>query len=514
MSNESKDLANAKEKQDKIFPAPVLLEETKAEKTRPRSPFLLHMEGTPEELDAQIVRNKRRKIIVIAVTVAVLCVAILTLWLWWTSAGQRIRRSLNENKLNQAISIYQEDLAGKNATKEKELLSNALDEKIEDSLEKYYRGAIKVEEMRAVLDEIAAFDFYLNPATIDTAQDKITQRELSRAAYAEGLAQIEAQDYVSALKSLAQVEEADPNYEQAKIQLEFATKSYVDGTIQAADELSRAKNFTAAVARIDQALKVLPLSRELKDKRAALKKAEEEEVLAKYLQDANKLAADGAYLDAIDLLRSDVELAKLPAVQSAIDIFSKQYVTRALRWAEEDLGRRDYDAAINTLENALWHWYDDSLQVKLNDVYARRPRNFVELSSGPNALYSTGEFDVISSKDEHFTSGNMAKFSGSQSLTTQNASFATYTLDQEFVRFDGTIVIPKEIPLLQSMSLVISDQDGAILYSSPTLNSGTGSLHFSLDVSGVSSLTIKQNMLDILPVEHVLYIYEGLFHKE
>ena len=64
------------------------------------------------------------------------------------------------------------------------------------------------------------------------------------------------------------------------------------------------------------------------------------------------------------------------------------------------------------------------------------------------------------------------------------------------------------------MSLLFSDQDGRIFYTSPALNSTTGALQFSIDVSGVQSMTIRQNILDILPTEHTLYIYDGMFYKQ
>lgn len=492
--------------------APELLEDSKA--PRARSPFFFLQEGTPQELDAQISRKRRRKLVAAAAAVIVVLIAGLALWLWWTSPGQKITRSLNREDLNQAISIYQEELKDKKAPREQEALSAALDEKIFDYLEIYYRNAMSAEEARAVLNDIAALDFYLNPSKVTDALSKIDQREISRKAYADVLAQIADENYAAAMDSLAAVDEADPNYEQAQIQLAHAENSFVEQAIAKATALRLEKKITAALAQIDQALTVLPLSRELKDEKAALLKAEEEQILADLLQEANRKASEGAYLGAIDFLRADEKLAKNPAVIAAIEIFGKQYVTRALRWADEEVGRGDYDAAIETLENAKWHWYDESLQVKLQQVIAARPSRLIDFSGEPSALYSSGSFEVKSSNDEAFSSGNMAKFSATQSLTGQQLAFASFTLNGNYARFAGKIIIPNGTSALASMSVVISNQDGAIIYASPTLSSKTGALDFSVDVSGVETLTIKQNILDILPFEHSLFVYEGIFYKQ
>lgn len=491
--------------------APVLPEESAV--PRVRSPFFFLEEGTPHELEAQITKRRRRKFISLAASALFILIALLALWLWWTSPGQKIERSLNKSDLNQAISIYQEELTGKKAPREQAVLSAALDAKILDYLEKYNRNALSTAETRAALNDIAALDFYLNPGNVSDALAKIDQREISRKAYADGLAQIADENYAAAMKSLAAVEEADPNFEQAQIQLTGAKSSFVEQAIAKAEALRREKKFTAALAQIEHALTVLPLSRELKDEKGALLKAEEEHLLADLLQEANRRAADGAYLNAISFLREDEEMAKNPAVIAAIEIFGKQYVTRALRWADEEVGRGDYDAAIETLENAKWNWYDDALQLKLEQVIAAKPSRLIDFSGAPSALYSAGSFDIKSSNGETFTSGNMAKFSGTQSLTGQMLAFATYNLNDNYSSFAGKIVIPNGTSALLSMSVVISNQDGAILYSSPTLSSKTGALDFSVDVSGVESVTIKQNILDILPIEHTLYVYEGIFYK-
>lgn len=498
----------------KIPPAPVLFDEARQSSPRPRLPFNFLSKDSPEELEEQIIRRKRRKILSISISIAVLLLLSLSLFFWWNSAGQRLRRNLNDNKLHEAILIYQTELQDKKAEQEQQLLSEALDKRIDDSMEKYLRGAITLDETEKLLADISAFDFYLNTGKITAAQAQISAREASRAAYSDGSAALEAENYVLAMEQLAAVSKDDPNYEQAQIKLSSATEAFVDKAITAADEFVRQKNFPSATAQIENALRVLPLNRELKDKLAGLKKAEEEEVLATLLREANQKASEGAYLEALSLLREDETKAEIPAVKSAIDIYTKQYVTRALRWAEEDLGRSDYDAAIQTLENALWNIYDDALQTKLDEVKAARPSRFIDLSVGPDALYSTGQFEVLAANEASFSSENMAKFSGTQSLIGQNLSFATYQLNGEFVRFTGSIVMPADTPALQSMSLLFSDQDGRIFYTSPALNSTTGALQFSIDVSGVQSMTIRQNILDILPTEHTLYIYDGMFYKQ
>ncbi len=64
----------------KIPPAPVLFDEARKSSPRPRLPFNFLSKDSPEELEEQIVRRKRRKMLSISISIAVLLLLILSLF--------------------------------------------------------------------------------------------------------------------------------------------------------------------------------------------------------------------------------------------------------------------------------------------------------------------------------------------------------------------------------------------------------------------------------------------------
>lgn len=482
-------------------------------KTRFRSPFFSLGEGSPEEIGAQILERKRKRLWIFSAFILLTTLALSLFFFWWNAPLQAIRRHLSHQQLGKAIAVYEEKLSDKDAPEERQLITAAIDDEIDALFIKYNRAALSTEAFTKTISDYEKAAYYTNKEKAQTTLETVQEIETSRLAYQKGIALNKEEKYQEAMKALEKVIEIDANYEQAQIQLDLAKDSFTKDSLSKVDDLIRLKNFSAAEAQLAQAQKILPLSQSFKDKKYELYQAKEANALASYLKEASDLADVGSYLEAIEQLRSDQDMARKSEVRKAIEIYSNQYVTRAMRWADEAVNKDQYDEAIEILENAKWNVYDEALDSMLKEVNAIRPSVFTELTASSNTLYNTGAFTVKSSTGGNYSSEHMAKFSSTQGLGGQNLAYVSYRLNGNFKRFEGTLIVPKEFVSLASTNLVMMDENNKILYTSPPLSKATGSVSFTVDVEGVENLTLRQNITDILPIEHPIYLSDGIFYK-
>lgn len=232
-----------------------------------------------------------------------------------------------------------------------------------------------------------------------------------------------------------------------------------------------------------------------------------------YLSEAAKLAMDGYYLDAIDLLRSDSERAKSDEVQKAVKIYGEQYVSQQLRRAENALEERDFETAIEILENAMYRWYDAALESRLGEVREMRPTGLSELSWGSDDSVSLDE-GLTDNQGNGWSGDNLFRFRAVSTLLDKKPAVARYYLEGQYVTLDAMLVLPASTPVLQKISVSITDENGRTLYTSPELSATTAPVPVTIDVSGVQSLYVNVTALDILPVEHVVYLANPLLYKQ
>lgn len=450
-------------------------------------------------------------------------------------SGSKFERCVTDGLYSEAISAYNEDIAG-NAKKEAEAVS-FLTEYLKEQLEAYANGDITEDEMRAALttvENINSSVFILSDA-LYAAESKWSFLLSSKSSYQSGLEQLDRGDYLSALSYFQAVDPDDTeNYSNAQSKYDEAMKKYLDGITEQVYADQSEENYEQALSAISQAENALGSSAELTTlrngtmsawKSALIQSARdaadsgnyilavntladtqnyfsddadiiacEDEICAAWsndmIQRAKAAAEAGNYEEAISELNSggtSIDNADIQACRSQI---YESWRNSIIQQATDTAANDNYSDALDEIDQGLKLFPDDSDLISLRDTVSAQYEDYLRRTN-PVSLtdlkpYQNKGIDVSSVNEDimgNTYSTTLAAYRGMAS--------ATYRIDGIYQTFTGYFFVNRDsVDISRDVSIW---GDGVRLFSA-SVDGAEDPTYFSVDVSGVRDLTIKMGI--------------------
>ena len=417
--------------------------------------------------------------------VALLCTTLIAVaaFLLLGNPVQRMVNALECGDGAKANNIYMEEIYGdfSRMNKAKEEYRTFLQEILTD----YEEEKLTYEEAQTKLT--AAYNLSLDPelnysvsAQVDALHSARQNSEAGDEAYENG-------DYLDAIHSYeeALIQSTDPT-EIAEVsdKLEDARSSYVTEILDEAKRLMEDENYAGATEILENAYWNMPDSIEIENELLLVRTTVFEKTLTEYIESGDISQAIEYYqytqTDGTINISADITAAYSEAIVN----YRKQIMEDAGKMVEGS----DYNAALLLVEDALTVLVDDAeLSAYLAQLesdyadYQRRttPVNLAELT--PYNCESVYGFSETVEDIFGTTYDTYIKFASSE-------AYATYRVDGIYATFTGTIFVPADHDVKSRKVSIYGD--GKLLFE-VDVNGGEDSTQFSVDITGIRDLTIK-----------------------
>ncbi|MBQ6815144.1 MAG: NPCBM/NEW2 domain-containing protein [Lachnospiraceae bacterium] len=288
-------------------------------------------------------KKSKKKVVIISLVaglVVVAAVVVLLVILLSGSPVDSIKEALDEDNyvlanqefLKNAKNFEQEDIVE---------LTKYLDEELEEAKEKFLKEELSREEFQNVCSAMALYNI---PQINDKASEYdffATSIEVSRDYYENGEANFEGGYYKDAVYYYLNVDEIDPNYEDAQSKIQQCYENYKADAIKKAKEYADNDDYSRACDVIGEAMEFISDDEELKELYEEYEVGMSNSFYDEVISSAKDYADDGEYTDAInkitgEMYNSDITEEILENLQDALDDICKDAFKDAKKCAENE----------------------------------------------------------------------------------------------------------------------------------------------------------------------------------
>ena len=284
-------------------------------------------------------------VLVIGIVVAVVCILMLN------SPERQLKKALEEREFEEVIEIYNEENSDE--------LRSVLEQYVSDSITDYCCGNADYETTKNVLQELSAI------MDTDEEMNVIEEIQTSKLSYEKAAEYIANEDYVSALSYLEKVIDKDTqNYDLAKKRID----EVLEMQLSKIEKLLEEKKYDLAYSMVEKIEKYTQISDRVENIENKIVSAHSEELTA----EAQALFDKGNYLEAYDFV-GKIDSKYITDILKDIKSNSKaSYVTNQLAKAKEQFDAKNYDGAINILNEANAEISDSGFTDKIEEYKGAR----------------------------------------------------------------------------------------------------------------------------------------------
>ena len=296
--------------------------------------------------DGPVLRKRKRKAPLIrSLVAAAVLIAVMTagVYLVRESRIERMEESLSASNYSEAVIIYNEKVLGRQSREAK--ADPQIEAAISEIENAYLEGELEYEDAAEGLRALTGIGKESLSGKAGKALEEVEKSESYAVIYREGLAHMEEGEYVEAIRSFAQIDEASNMYAEAQEQLDAG----IGSLIEAALSIESPDDYPEAMAGIEEALKIVPDYEALTKGREECRAHYEGLIRSSAIADADALAEEGDYAGAFE--RMETALETLPddeALRSAMDQYHLAYVDHIAgeACAKVDAGEPDEASAL------------------------------------------------------------------------------------------------------------------------------------------------------------------------
>ena len=438
------------------------------------------------------------------------------------SPAERVNRLVISGNWDAAKEIYVDIIQGDNEAEKN--VEKTLMEILEQVKIDYINQVIEYTAVVDVLESIEEMD----PEVLLYAEVEVYVEQLkkSRDAYASGESFLVTENYIDAVYYYEQVWKEDANYTDAQSKIKSSKEQYKANVLTKAEEYKAAENYYDAIHLMQNAFAWLGDDSELETLIAQYQKEEVTKKLLAYEQ-------SGDFLGGIHYGRENTEIVTAdPELQSKLDSYEKQYRMSLISQAKNIYAEQGYASAAAVIDGGLETLTGDEqlLAEKANYIALYRGDILVQAENvfndqGYEAAISvintglkvlTGDTELLAAKenyesyipvllfdmvmlsgDEFFYSVSEGTdnvgytYSNAYALGIRDGKQCTYILEGKYSRLEGKLALSSQDKNASVESGFAFYGDGVLLGYSPMLKQGVRPQSFSIDVTGVTELTVE-----------------------
>lgn len=415
------------------------------------------------------------------------------------SPKAKIERMIAEGQYVEAQALYQE--AVKDDEKVKGDIAKTLSQQIAEIKQGYIDEAIDYATATSTLSTIGKMN-----SEIPSYQKTVTFVETlkqSRDAYEKAEKFLSMKDYIEAIKEYGNVKSIDANYEDAQAKITSCKETYKQGILQQIEAYVQEKNYFDAVQLITSALDVLSNDNDLQ---TLLVKYQKDELMVnlKSYGDNGDLPGGITYGKA-----HQKEIDADPEMKSMLEGYINSYRNGILDQAKTMFPEQGYEVAMNVIKIGLEVLPEEGqFKEALAEYESYAPVLLFDL------VMLSGKEDWVSNeanvKDNVGNTYNSC-YGIDVDCSIWGQEERTYILDGKYTRLEGTLALAEDYKNVTVNVALAFYGDGKFLGYSPIFENGVKPASFSIDVTGVTDLTIA----DIYPALNGATLYtEGLYLKK
>ena len=406
------------------------------------------------------------------------------------------KKMMENDSYSLAVDCFNQNESSISANEEN--LNSVIDitsTKAESIYSMYKNEEIAYEEALAQIEELGKMSVVSEKMKSYT--NRVTNVYNSRQEFQEGEKSFSDEKYDEAMAHYANVIEEDGiNYESAQDKVEKCVELYRTNILSEAEELKNSNNLTAAMAMVDEGLKILENDEEFLKTKADLETLEEEQKTQELLSTVEEFRKNGELDRALkNINKYKGKDEKVVAIKAQVEAEYEEYVDNTVH---ELILAKDVDAAkklINDAQNlysaseVINEWsskIDDYYPIRLNDMNV-----FTTEQDGINSRpdWKVGsDYDNMDNTDYFGFEYSMYGYYGTSWRED------TYVLDGKYDTFSGiwaTTRQSKNNTKDKYTAYLSIYGDGALLYKSPNAKGGVYPLDFEVDISNVNELVVR-----------------------
>ncbi|EOS35204.1 hypothetical protein C808_04983 [Lachnospiraceae bacterium M18-1] len=403
-----------------------------------------------------------------------------------TDPVRLFQEAIQENDFEKASQLYENKLKSGNSGKLAEA-SDFLSDHAEDVLEKYIQGELEYEDALSQLQEMEKIGI-VSEGEMEPLIEELNEIRTSRAAYENGQDEMEAGDYEAAIGDFRKVIQDDPNYSNAQKKLADAVRSYKDELIVSLSQFETDKRYRDAISALSKGLIVVPEDADFQEKIRDYEKKIEDDITLTVdgiIRDAKGIVSESEdYTAALtDLRAAQKQYPNREELKTAIGEMEEAYVSKQLTEAEKLAGESRYEEAVDLLGEAQELVPDnDSMEKAIKEYKAKFPTLLQQM------VYFTGEYLENGGQELDNLQGTQ------KNIVTNENGYAfdfdnIYKLNGTYKKMTGNWYQPfSERSSTNGKDLKIYG-DGRLLFSA-TMRSGIEPIGFEIDLAGVEELEI------------------------
>ena len=479
-------------------------------------------------------RNKNRLWIIAGVLFAVIAIGTAACLLFMNRGLKQFKSAVKEQEISSAMQHYNE------LALEDRMKANAWLREYLQALENdYYNEDHEYTEARARMEDLCQFDSVRADAA--KALKRIDFDNNATIAYKKAQQYAEDGKWQQAYESLAELNIAYRNYDEAAAFRSECAKKYKEAVLSHCEALEAEKDYQEIISSLLSAMQIHHNDADLV---LALQDYADEFEDAT-LSDAAKLAQEGKYSEAIEVLTIASDIWEADSFSVAIDDYyraiedqelqalkanceekyresgaeavlkllnsmdpqtkfdddrmlllseyQQKYVDEVLESASAKADARDFEGAISLLQNARNTYdasefqqaisgYEEYLPIDLTDCHCIDASDYFSKTILANVEDQFGH-----KYDRAICWENYAAYRAEQSI------YAVFFLDKKYISLRGTLA-PRYCDSGESGYICIY-LDGEMAYESPIISCTTEPFEFNVDVSGCSQMRLELHHL-------------------
>lgn len=396
---------------------------------------------------------------------------------------KRFQEAVLENDFVKAAQLYQEKLKSGNSEKLAEAATFITDQ-ADEVKGKYIQREIEYEDALNQLQELEKIGI-VSKSEIEPVIEEINEIRTSRAAYENANNEMEAGDYKAAINDFHKVIQNDPDYENAQKKLAEAIKKYKDELFAMLSDFESDKRYKDAISALKEGLLVVPDDADFLAEITDYEKMIEDDLtlaIDEIIRDAKSVVSESDdYTTALtDLRAAEKQYPNREEIKAAISEIEESYVARELTEAEKLANDSKYEEAVERLGEALILSPDnESIEKAIEEYKAKYPALLQQMVYfvGENLGNGGQELDNVQNMQINVVTSKYGHFDN------------TYKLNGEYKKITGNLYQPFEYRSERYRRVLEIYGDGRLLYSAK-MGAGIEPVSFSVDLSGVEELEI------------------------
>lgn len=414
--------------------------------------------------------------IVLAVVVALVAAGIAA-YMWYTAPAQQLTRAMSENnysKITEILPQFPEE--------ELKVVVGNMKDYATDIVDRYNQGEVEYSEAYGLVERLSR----LSPDTVEfqDAVYRMKALKASKDAFAKAQREEDSEKVENVLRLYNEVIKEDTNYKAAQERIVAVKQAYKTEVLEEAQKLAKEKDFTGAQKLLEGSRSILGEDADIEAKKEEIKKAAQDDYVVSLIETAKKMANEGDYLGAIQILQDAKEQDERFTAQ--IEIFRKDYKEKVMQDAANLAEQSEYEQAVSILENALNDLGDDDdIYAKIEEYEALYPVLLVNLSPTDGADCAEN-WVATDSNGNTYSNG----LSFSMYPIVKQKVYTEYTPGGQYKRLSGTWVVEQDTTdgFVGAVRVYV---DGSLQYELSSLTADSDPVDMNLLIEGAQTVRFE-----------------------